>query len=223
MTGAAWIAEKLNSSYENGGVVASIASENVVFVSRSDKPDAYVGVVPTKRTDRTPVISLKDVRLVYEQNASTAMMIAIPREARWSGAAMGLLKSEQIAFGGVGDLLSAISYDDEIRIHRNKTFAFVDDGLRRHSFVADLSWIDSKKVNVRLRNGKDVVVGLDDAYDVTMSIARQAAKNLGDFDVLLKTNPNGSITSNASDKADRLGFQTLKWGDLFGYLAKEGR
>jgi hypothetical protein len=150
------------------------------------------------------------------------MMIAIPRGARWSGAAMRWLQSEGIAFGGVGDLLSAISYDDELSSHRNKTFAFVDDGLRRHSRVADLEWIDSKKVEVRLRNDVTITVALDDAYDITMSVARDAARTLGNFDVLLKTNPNGSITSNGAENVERLGFQTLKWGELFGYLAKRG-
>jgi len=98
----------------------------------------------------------------------------------------------------------------------------VDDGLRRHSRVADLEWIDSKKVEVRLRNDVTITVALDDAYDITMSVARDAARTLGNFDVLLKTNPNGSITSNGAENVERLGFQTLKWGELFGYLAKRG-
>ena len=135
---------------------------------------------------------------------------------------MRWLQSEGIAFGGVRDLLSAISHDVEMSAHRNKTFAFVDDGLRRHSRVADLEWIDSKKVEVHLRNDVTITVALDDAYDITMSVARDAARTLGNFDVLLKTNPNGSITSSGAENVERLGFRTLRWGELFGYLAKQG-
>lgn len=217
MTGAEWIAEKINKS---SGIDASVEGEDIVFVQRSDKPDAYIGIIPTRPRDPTPVVSLEEAQRVYSQKPSVAMMIAIPRGARWSGAAMKWLQSKGIAFGGVGDLLSAISYDDEISAHRNKTFAFVDDGLRRHSRVAELEWIDSKKVEVRLRNDVTVTVALDDAYDITMSVARDAARTLGNFDVLLKTNPNGSVTSDGADNVERLGFQTLKWGELFGYLAK---
>src|SRR5436305_1174102 len=88
--------------------------------------------------------------------------------------------------------------------------------------VADLEWVDSKKVKVHLRNNAAITVALDDAYDITMSIARDAARVLGNFDVLLKTNPNGSITAGGAENAEQLGFQVLKWGDLFGYLAKRG-
>lgn len=221
MTGAEWIAEKINSGGSDG-MVATIESENVLFVQRSEKPDGYVGVVSTKRKDSTPLVSLEEARGVWSQKPEMAMMIAIPRGARWSGTAMGWLQSEGIAFGGVGDLLSALHYDDDISTHRNKTFAFVDDGLRRHSRVQDLEWIDSKRVRVQLQNDVTITVALEDAYDITMTVARDAARVLGNFDVLLKTNPNGSITSNAAENVERLGFQTLKWGELFGYLAKRG-
>jgi len=199
MTGAEWIAEKINAAGEFAGIDASVECKNVVFVRRSDKPDAYIGIIPTRPRDSTPLVSLDEAKGLYAQKPTMTMMIAIPRGARWSGAAMRWLQSKEIAFGGVGDLLSAISYDDDLSTHRNKTFAFVDDGLRRHSRVAELEWVESKKVKVRLRNDVAITVALDDAYDITMSVARDAARTLGNFDVLLKTNPNGSITSNGAD------------------------
>lgn len=219
MTGAEWIADKINKS---PGIDASVDGEDIVFVQRSDKPNAYIGVIPTRSKDPTRVVSLEEVQSVYSQKPSVEMMIVIPRGTRWSGDAMSWLQSKGIAFGGVGDLLSAISYDDDISRHRNNTFAFVDDGLRRHSRVADLQWIDSKKVKVLLRNDVTVTVALEDAYDITMTVARDAARNLGSFDVLLKTNPNGSITSDGAENVERLGFKTLKWGELFGYLVRRG-
>lgn len=222
MTGAKWIVEKINSAVDFPGVNATVASDNVVFLRRTGKPDAFVGVVPTKRADSAPTVSLNEAKNVLAQRSDMAMMIAIPRGARWSGAAMSFLESEGVSFGGVGDLLSAMNFDDDMSSHRNKTFAFVDDGLRRHSRVEDLEWIDSKKVEVRLRNGATVTVALEDAYDITMTVAREAARASGSFDVLLKTNPNGSITSDGAENSERLGFQTLKWGELFGYLAKRG-
>lgn len=222
MTGAHWITEKINS----GGFTdlhANVDSENVVFVKRSDKTDVYVGIVPTRPRISTPIVSFEEVQIIRTERPDMAMMIAIPRGARWSGNAIRWLQSESIAFGGVGDLLSALIHDDEVWAHRNNTFAFVDDGLRRHSRVANLEWIDSKKVKVRLHNDVAITIALEDAYDITMAVARDAARVLGDFDILLKTNPNGSITASGADNIERLGFQTLKWGDLFGYLAKRGR
>lgn len=218
MSGAEWVAEKING----GGIDATVQSDNIIFLERANKPDAYVGVVSTPRGDASPVVSLDDAKAVYGQNSKIAMMIAIPRAARWSGAAMRWLQENRVAWGGVGDLMSAMTYDDDMRVHRNKTWAFVADGLPRHSRVADLEWIDSKFVRVHLRNGSNVTVVLEDAYDITMNVARQAARTFGNFDVLLKTNPNGSITSNGAEAVERLGFQTLKWGELFGHLAKRG-
>lgn len=225
VTGAEWIVEKINSRddlEDLDATTATIDCENVVLLHRSGKPDAYVGIVPTRRQDSMPIVSLGEAQDVRAQKPTMAMMITIPRGARWSGMAMRWLQAEEIAFGGVGDLLSAIS-DDDISTHRNKTFAFVDDGLRRHSRVADLEWIDSKKVEVHLQNKLRIIVALHDAYDITMTVARDAARTLGNFDVLLKTNPNGSITSNGDENLERLGFRTLKWGELFVYLAAKGR
>lgn len=219
MSGAEWITEKINGA-ENGEFDAAVESSNVVFVQRGDRPDVYIGIVDTKKGASAPLISLEAVKQIQAENPTMAMMIAIPRAARWSGEAMRWLQSKEIAFGGVGDLLSALSYDDDMSVHRNKTFAFVDDGLRKHSRVQDLEWIDSKKVDVRLKNDAVISVALEDAYDITMSVAREAARTLGPFDILLKTNPNGSITSDGAENIERLGFQTLKWGELFGYLAK---
>lgn len=221
MSGAEWIAEKINSNNFEG-IHCSVESENVILVERSDKTDAYVGIVPTRPNERTVIVSLEAAETVRAERRDMAMMITIPRGARWTGAAMSWLQSEGMAFGGVRDVLSAIIYDDEISTHRNSTFAFVDDGLRRHSRVKDLEWIDSKKLQVRLRNDAVITVALEDAYDVTMSVARDAARMFGDFDVLLKTNPNGSITASGAENVQRLGFQALKWGELFGYLAKRG-
>lgn len=221
MTGAEWIVEKINCSDMNN-INSRVDVDNVVFVERAAKKHAYVGIIPTRRGETTPIVSLDEAKGVSAGKSGLAMMIAIPRGARWSGAAMRWLQSEGIAFGGVGDLLSAICYDEDISTHRNKTLAFVNDGLMRHSRVKSLEWIDSKKVEVRLKNDVTVTVGLEDAYDITMSVARDAASTLGTFDILLKTNPNGSITSSGAENVERLGFQTLKWGELFGYLAKLG-
>lgn len=219
MSGAKWIAEKINAA-GNGAFNATVESSNVVFVERGDLPDAYIGVVPTKRGDSAPLVTIDAVMEIQAEKPTMAMIIAIPRTARWSGGAMAWLQSKEIAFGGVGDLLSALSYDDDISVHRNKTFAFVDDGLRNHSRVQRLEWIESKKVNVTLENDVVISVALEDAYDITMSVAREAARTLAPFDILLKTNPNGSITSAGAENIERLGFLTLKWGDLFAHLAK---
>lgn len=223
MTGTQWITEKINSG-EFEGAKAAVEGENVVLVRRDGQQDAYIGIIPTTPKNSTPIVGLDEVRHVCSQKSSIAiaMVVAIPRGTRWAGAAMSWLQSEGIAFGGVGDLLSAICYDDDISTHRNKLLKFIDDGLRRHSRVADLQWIDSKKVEVCLKNNKIITVALEDAYDITMTIARDAARTLGNFDVLLKTNPNGSITSDGAENVERLGFLTLKWGELFGYLAKQG-
>lgn len=219
MSGADWIAEKLQ---DGDRTEATPQDASVVFVRRKDKPDALIGVVPTTRGDPKPIITRATAKAVYDQNSDIAMLVAIPRDARWSGDAIRWLEQKGIAFGGVGDLMSAVNHDDDISTHRNKTFAFVDDGIRRHSRVKDVEWQSNKVLDVRLDNGKTVRVALEDAYDITMDVARQAGRLHGNFDVLLKTNPNGSISSNGADSIAMLGFQTLKWGELFQHLAKGG-
>lgn len=221
MSGAEWITEKINS-LEGTTFKAVVESSNAVFVEREEKSSAYIGVVPTRRNDSAPLVKLSTVQEVHAENNNITMIIAIPREARWSGAAMSWLQDQGIAFGGVGDLLSALSYDDDLSTYRNKTIMFVDNGLRRHSRVLELEWVESRKLEVKLKNDAVITVALDDSYDITMGVARDAARVLGEFDILLKTNPNGSITSNGREDVEHLGFRTYTWGQLLGYLAKQG-
>ena len=219
MTGAEWIAEKINTSNIQG-TSATAESDEVVFVRRTEKSSEDIGVVPNIRRNLRMIVSTNDVEEILALQPEIAMMVVIPREARWSRSAMEYLQSQEVAFGGVGDLYSAICYDNDISIYRNKTFAFVDDGLRRHSRVADLNWVDSGWVEVHLKNKSVVTVALNGEYDITMDVAREASRISGNFDILLKTNPNGSITSDGAENVKQLGFRTLKWGEIFGYLAK---
>jgi hypothetical protein len=216
MTGASWIAEKLTQP--SGKQKARPIDDDIIFLERVDMPDEFVGVVPIEKGTHAYVTS-DIVEPLVERNNKLAFVVSIPKVARWSGRTMAWLGSRNIAFGGVGDLYSA-SANENMRAHRNKERAFVEDGLRLHTQVRSVDWDEDRLIRVQLKSGLAVSVALCNEYDITMAVARDFAQTYGKFDVLLKTNPNGSITSNGRQEIEALGFKTLKWGELLGELAK---
>jgi hypothetical protein len=57
-------------------------------------------------------------------------------------------------------------------------------------------------------------------YDLCGDDVRKAWEDLGPFDILLKTNPNGSISDDAIEVGQILGAQVFNFREILSYLAK---
>ena len=58
-------------------------------------------------------------------------------------------------------------------------------------------------------------------YELTADHIRTARDRYGSFDVVVNTNPNGSVTSAAAEAAKSMGVEILKWGPFFGRINKK--
>lgn len=144
----------------------------------------------------------------------------IPKVGLWSGAAINLCEANQVAWGRFGALLSACGSSDDPRNHVDKEIGFARTALEQHSCVVSLEFIFHKLFKLHLRGGNSIKVALVNAYDITSTEVRSAKEWLGDFDIILKNNPNGRITADANSAAESIGAKIMKIGDLMKHIAK---
>jgi hypothetical protein len=95
---------------------------------------------------------------------------------------------------------------------------FITRGLEQHDKVLKVRRLDNKRYEIsRIALETVVIIALND-YDLGVESIRNAVSEFEKFDAVLKSNPNGSITSSALKLADSREIKTFKWGELMGKL-----
>lgn len=156
-------------------------------------------------------------RIIKGTDFSFAMNL--PKDAIWTGAAIRAAEEADVAWGGLGDLMSAMN-SKEVRLHRNKEFDFVERGLRQHSRVERLHRKSDRIFDIHRRDLAKIRVMLINEYELTAEHVRHAREKCGDFGVILKTNPNGRTTELARQTAATIGAEIFGWRELMGRLHK---
>lgn len=157
-------------------------------------------------TEVTPT----EIRPFLDSNTEVEIITNVPRELLWTGSAIELASAHSIAFGGIGDLMSAVSNDD-VRQYVKSEYKFVERGLLQHDKVSHLvREYDRVYVVHRVRLSPLRFVMLNE-YELTGDHVRA-------FDAILLNNPNGSATLGAKEIAKSLGVNIFKWGQFLGRL-----
>lgn len=204
-----FITQLLLQSPDIAGVIW--LSDLVVEISRKKFPPFTAAVIKEK---------LVETKHVEPFVGSAVSVIAnFPKIGMWRGAAIDLCEQHGKAWGQWGVLLRALGNENpETTV--NPEIAFSRRALSQHSRVKSVGFIFDHLLNVEHSNGKQLRVGLLYEYDLTGDDVREAWDRLGSFDLLLKTNPNGSILADASDVAAGLGAKVFGIRDTLSYLAK---
>ena len=147
----------------------------------------------------------------------TQFITNMPKKGVWTGPAISVVREYDLGWGGFGDLMSAINHED-VRGFQKKEFSFVERGLSQHDRVSHYERIFDRVFDVFRWDLRKIRVTLPYEYDVTAEHVRQAREVYGDFDVVVKTNPNGGVTENARGVGGELGVEILKWGQFLGRL-----
>lgn len=186
-------------------------SDNVVSITRKTHPPFQAAILK--------------LRLVTAENvepflSGPVIVVAnFPKVGKWTGSAIEQCEANGKAWGQWGVLLRAINSESP-ESTENPEIAFSRRALRQHSRVRGVSFEYDHLLLVHHDNGKTLRIALLYEYDLTGDDVRGAWDNLGPFDVLLKTNPNGSILSEAHDVAESLGAKVFEIRDTLGYLAR---
>ncbi|KIC35924.1 hypothetical protein [Leisingera sp. ANG-M7] len=189
-------------------------SDRLVTITRKTKPSFAAGVLETKE------VSPKDVKELIK--AGAAFICKVPKAGFWDGAAIDICEANGVAWGRLGALMSACSYDDDPSTHEDREVYFTARALRQHSRVSGFRFITDKLIELRLDNGKSIIVAVVQAYDITADELRSAWDRHGGFQIALKNNPNGGITQDAYGAAEALGVRVLWLRELMKFLGKGG-
>lgn len=207
--------EFINSALEGHDGVKEFewVDENIISIKNYDYTNNFMAGILWEQ-----LVEPHQIRPFTE--AYVSFIANIPRSGLWSGAAIALCEANRIGWGRFGALLSACGSTNDPRYHVDKEIGFARTALEQHGSVSSLELIFHKLFKLNLRNGDSVRVALVNDYDITSAEVRYAKQWLGDFDIILKNNPNGRITPDAERAAESIGVQVMKIGDLMKRIAQ---
>ena len=205
----AWVAEtiaKITLVQE-----AVVVGPHSIRIMRDKLAPFVAGVISV------PVVTPAIVQLVLDADPSIEILVNVPRESIWTGSAINAAAAMGVAFGGMGDLMSAVS-DEDVRRYTRSEYDFVERGLRQHDRVSRLER-EADRVYLVHRHGLPPLrfVMLKE-YELTGDHVRTARDRYGTFDAVLLNNPNGKPTTGAKEVAKGMGVGIFKWGQFLGRL-----
>ena len=206
-----WVAGRLRDHDEV--VRVDLQTPQVLRIFRKKHCNFLAGTIASQRVEPATLRGLLDGSFRVEFIAN------IPPESFWTGEAIEFAAAHSAAFGGMGDLFSAVAMPN-VSDYEKKEFAFVERGLRQHTKVVDLKRVHDRKYLVKRSGRRDVAVVLVNEYDLGADHVRTARDRYGQFMVVLMTNPNGRPTSEAHQAANSMGARIFMWGKFLSELAR---
>ena len=205
-----------------------------IIVQKMDVSGADVTSPSTFRVDRKALPSFEVLVLSISQVTDSiltpllatypgvAFVVNVPKDGRWMQSGIAAVRSRGMAFGGVGDLMSAINHKlEDVSGYKKGENAFVERGLSQHDHVSHFEQ-ESDRVYLVHRFGLDPLrIVLLNEYELTAEHVRDARSKYGSFDIILMTNPNGSATTEAKEAARGMRVPILPWRQFLGRLSSE--
>lgn len=196
-----WLARNLLKHDEVA--TAERIGPGLVSVKRKtpSRPSAIVGVVAVKR------VTVDDVDPFLVSGNRPDIIINVPNNALWDGSAIELLESEGIAFGKMYDLYRGLNQEGELSQYQNPEFFFTERIFDQNDHVAYRERVSDRAYRLSMMNGEVIVVVLSQDYEVTADTVRTSYSDHKPFDILLKTNPYGRISTEAVNVAAEVGIR----------------
>ena len=204
-----WIASKIN---EHDEVIKTEYDQinNLLIVTRKKGLSFTLAVMSEK------IVSLSDIPKDYLQN-KVNFLVNIPKDPFVRGNVYETLKNNKICFGGVGDLFRYINQDYNWP-YENPEVRFILRGVSQHDKVSQIKRLDSRRYEIERYFGESVIILALNDYDLSAESVRNGKELYKDFSIILTSNPNARVTSDAYRVAKELNVRILSFGQLLGYL-----
>ena len=186
-------------------------SDDVVLLERKDFPPFQAAILRQRMVNANHIFPFirKPISVVAN----------FPKIGKWHAEAIDLCEAHKKAWGQWGVLMRAINTELPETTEDPK-IAFSRRALRQHNRVLRVNFEFDHLLIVHHDSGHKLKVALLYQYDLTGNDVREAWDEFGCFDILLKTNPNGSILDDAYDVASALGTQVFGIRETLSYLGK---
>jgi hypothetical protein len=209
-----WLAEKIEGHEDVTKV--ELLDSNLVVVGRKDKQSVKVIAISVK-----DAVTADDLDRAIDNQREVNFVVNIPKDSYLSGGALSFAARRGIGIGGVGDLFRALKMED-VSEYLPPTIQFIERSLRQHDCVERFERLaDMYYVIHRKRELGDIQTVFIHEYELTIDHLRAARDRYGQFQMAVKTNPNGGITTSSKEVAEELGCQVLKWGQFLGALNRK--
>jgi hypothetical protein len=207
-----WVADKI-AKHDNV-VSVTILAPNKIHVRRKKWGDVTIAAMSARRVDA------ELVDFLLSDAGDIDFVVNIPKAAYVIGNTYELAAERNFAFGGFGDLLSALNSESP-RTFISSEFSFVLRSLGQHSKVWRVTRLDDRRLRVE-RNGLDpvVVLVLND-YELTADHVRNGIERYGEFQAIVCSNPNSRVTTAASLAADESHVRIFNWKEFFQELNRK--
>lgn len=186
-------------------------SESIIEITRKQYPPFQAAIL------REKLVTEKHIEPFL--HLPVAVIANFPKIGQWTGAAIERCEAHGKAWGQWSVLLRALG-NETPETTSNPEISFNRRALSQHSRIEDVKFIFDHLLQVTHEKGNIFRVVLLYEYDLGGDDVRRAWDKLGPFDLLLKTNPNGSILVDAEDVARSLGIKVFEIRDMLSYFAK---
>jgi len=211
-SGGKWVADKI-AKHDNVASV-TILAPNKIHVRRKKWDDVTIAAMSAHRVDAGLVQSL------LSNAGDIDFVVNIPKAAYVLGNTYELTAERNFAFGGFGDLLSALNSESP-RTYVNSEFSFVLRSLRQHSKVWRVTRLDDRRLLVERNSLDSVVVLVLNDYELTADHVRNGIERYGKFQAIVCSNPNSRVTTAASLAADESHIRIVNWKEFLQQLNRE--
>jgi hypothetical protein len=207
-----WVAEKISKMAEVHE--ARAIGPNTLQIIRK-KYDPFVAAIIA-----VPIVTAEILQPLLGADSTIEIVVNVPKESLWTGSAITSAAARGVAFGGISDLMSAVS-DENVREYTRREYAFVERGLRQHNRVLRLAREFDRVYLVHRNELPPLRFVMLNEYELTADHVRTARSRYGVFDVVLLNNPNGEPTTGALEVAKEMRVGIFKWAEFFGRLNRK--
>jgi len=155
------------------------------------------------------------IKEILDKNLEIDFIANIKKDYLISGDAMSIMNSKYISYGGFGDLIRFSNQRDN-ELFVEKEYAFVSRGLNQHDKIKKIERLDNKRIRVVRYSLSEVIIIMNNDYDLNTESVRRTKEKFKTFKVILATNPNVRITSDAYSTAQFMDVDICKYGEFLG-------
>jgi hypothetical protein len=207
----AWVANKI-AKHDNVKSVEVVGGK--IQVCREKGEDVTIAAMSARRVDA------RAVQAVLSQVGDVDFVTNIPKDAYILGDTYQLASECNFGFGGFGELLSALNLPSP-RAYISSEFGFVLRSLQQHDKVRNVTRLDDRRLLIDREGLEPVVVLVLNDYELAAEQVRAGIERYGEFQAIVRSNPNSRVTGAATSAADDARVRIFSWRELMGELNRK--
>lgn len=163
----------------------------------------------------TDEITYEIIKDILDKKLDINFIVNIKKDYLISGDVMNNLSTNNISFGGFGDLMRFSNQLDN-KLFVEKEYEFVSRGLNQHGKIKRIERLDNKRIRIERYSLSEVIIVMNNDYDLSIDSVRRTKDKFKNFKVILATNPNVRITTDAYKTAESINVDICKYGEFLG-------